>query len=250
MGFEHKKYEVVARDNTYNQENDFNHDFTWSIWGTDEISDWCWSPVYIAICKHHGGDPRNNWYTLPMLFQCDSPAESGFFDWVLGWGCSWSRCSDFLDCEPSDLTEGQAREIIFDVFDDKDSDRLNERCSIGYSSSPSCELADHCDNDDDCYWLDGSAIVRIDGKWAVCSPYHYKAEVITPDDGAGYSCDAMIDFDSFIANTIGELSDDILDGEWWDRIGFEGNAGGIDWDNDTRIAEIIETLKELEESEV
>jgi hypothetical protein len=41
MGFEHKKYEVAARDNTCNRENDFNHDFTWSIWSNKPSGDGC-----------------------------------------------------------------------------------------------------------------------------------------------------------------------------------------------------------------
>lgn len=250
MTFEHNKYEVVARDNTYNQENDFNHDFTWSIWSNKPNGDWCWdSDIYVAVCQHYGGDPRNNWYSTPKLFAVDSIADSGFLDWVLGWGVSWSRCSDFLDCEPSDLTEDQAKEIASDTFNDKELDRLNERCCIGYSSNPTCELADHCDDGDSCFWIDGSAIVRIDGKWAVCSPYHYQAEIITPENGSGYSCDAMIDFDSFIENTLGEQSDDILDDMEKinpeieiDGLKIKQDWDGIDWDNDERIADIIAHL--------
>ena len=241
------QYNVLARNNTYNSENDFDHDFTWSIWGTDETSDWCWNPVYIAVCKHHGGDPRNNWYTLPMLFQCDSPAESGFLDWVLGWGCSWSRCHEYLDCEPSDLDDEKAKEIAGDTFDDQHTEEINEQCSIGYSSSPTCELDDHLDDGDKCYWYEGRAIVRMDGKWLVCCPYHYHAEINTPDNGRGWLSDCSISFDSFIESVfdssdfmeeIDSLNPEIdIDGE-----SLKHDREGIDWDNDDRISEVIAAI--------
>lgn len=243
-----KTFEVVARDNTYNNENDLSSDFTWSIWSDDPDGDWCYADgVFVAICQHIGGDPRGN-YGTPRLYRADDLAESGFLDWVVGWGCSWSRCPVYLDIEPRELTRKQASDIVLDVFDDQYSERISERCSIGYASSPSYELSTIADDRDDCYWEEGSAIIRVNGKWMVCTPYHYHAEItITEKSKEGWLCDATIDFDSFIENTLD--GPDLLDGDWWDRIDFEGNGGGIEWDHDPRISEVIEAVLLKEEQE-
>ena len=245
------EFKVLARDNTYNAENDFSHNFTWSIWGPDDTSDWCWNEVYIAICQHYGGDPRNNFYSTPMLFRCESPAESGFLDWVLGWGCSWSRCHDFLDCEPSELDDEKAKEIISEVFDDQNTERLNELSSPGYSQNPTCELDDHLDDGDDCYWYDGRAIVRKDGKWLVCCPYHYHAEIDTPDNGSGWLHDCSISFDSFISEVFDSEDfmtklDEIYPPFKHDGIVMEHDWDEIEWDNDDDIGQIISCIEFLE----
>ena len=86
----------------------------------------------------------------------------------------------------------------------------------------------------------------------VCTPYHYHAEItITEESKEGWLSDVMIDFDSFIENTLDgpDLLDDMeeinpeieIDGlkikqEWDD----------IEWDNDERIAEIIAHLHFIE----
>ena len=241
-----KTFEVVARDNTSNNENDLSSDFTWSIWSDDPHGDWYYSDgVFVAICQHLGGDIRGN-YGMPRLYRGDNLAESGFLDWVLGWGCSWSRCSDHLDTEPRELTEEQARDIASDVFDDQYSHRITERCSIGYASSPSHELSTIADDRDDCFWLEGSAIIRVNGKWMLCHPYHYHAEITSAEESKeGWLCDAMIDFDSFIENSLD--SPELLDGD--SLVLVEGFGKEVEWDNDPRISQVIEAVLLKEEQE-
>lgn len=116
------QYEQVTRDNTYNSENDFSSNFVFSIFAPVDCSDWCYcDDLFVAIEKHLGGDVRGNYGNFEV-YRVDNIAESGFFDWVVGWYAQ--PIADDYDSEFPDLQ------------------RLNDRFCIGYSSWPTGEVQD------------------------------------------------------------------------------------------------------------
>lgn len=118
------RFEPVHRDNVYNQENDFADVFTFTVYADPSANEWCYRECFIAVCTHQGGDVRGN-YGPVRVFHVDSPAESGFLDWVLGWHV------------------------------DGADERTNERLSPGYSAHPSTELYDLMGGERG-EWRDGS----------------------------------------------------------------------------------------------
>jgi hypothetical protein len=121
----HQQYEQVARDNTYNQENDLSANYVYSIFAPVDCSDWLWcDDVFVVIENHLGGDVRNNYGPL-AVYRVDQLAETGFFDLVCGWYVSPinSESGSYLaDCEHSELQAA------------------NDRLSVGYSSHPTSEI--------------------------------------------------------------------------------------------------------------
>jgi hypothetical protein len=116
----HQQYEHVHRDNTYNSENSFDHNFVFSVFAPVDCSDWLYADdVFVVVEPHLGGDVRGN-YGDAVVYRVDNIAESGFLDWVCGW---WAEpiAADY-DSEWPELQ------------------RLNERFEIGYSSWPTGEV--------------------------------------------------------------------------------------------------------------
>lgn len=237
-------YVLAARDNVYNNENDFDTVFTWSVWTTeaDRDSDWIWNKdtAYLAICRHKGGDVRGN-YGVAEVYPMDgtgynSIGECGFLDWTIGWHV-WRIPRD-TTLTSEELTDELAKEIIShcngDTFEDE---RLTERCSPGYSSHPTSELYSECGTEN-CYWYNGYAILGEEGAtdWIVAQPYspNYNSDVNTPDNGTGWTCDAELDFDSWLAYVVND-EDDIADkiADSTDR------EFKIEWDNDDAIGEYL-----------
>ena len=108
-------YREVMRDNVYNHENDFDRVFTFTVYAPQDTDEWFYArDVFVAVTLHNGGDPRGN-YGATRLYRIDSPAESGFLDWVIGW-----------HADPDTIPNGC--EIDF------------ERFAVGSSSSPTSEL--------------------------------------------------------------------------------------------------------------
>jgi hypothetical protein len=118
----HTQYEQVLRDNTYNTENDFSSNFVFSIYAPIDCPDWMYcDDLFVTIEKHLGGDVRGNYGNFE-IYRVDNIAESGFFDWVVGWYAQ--PIDDNYDSEFPDLQ------------------RLNDRFCIGYSSWPTGEVKD------------------------------------------------------------------------------------------------------------
>ncbi len=130
---EDKDYTERARDNVYNNENDFQSVFTWTIYTRGASSDWVWDDdCYIAVCIHAGGDVRGN-YCGVRVFKVDNPGESGFIDWVMGW---WA--------DPSTIEDEDLRRKVEDG-----------EFGIGYSSNPTCHLTDYMGTERG-EWRDGA----------------------------------------------------------------------------------------------
>jgi hypothetical protein len=199
----------LTRDNTYNSENDLSSELNITIYGADENCDWCWADdIYVALSVHLGGDVRGN-YGGVRIYRADSLADTGFLDWTLGWHVETAELSGV---DQDDLGKKHLEGLTWAV-----DDNLTERCSPGYANLPSSELYKGTTDDDSCYWQDGSAYLT-DGEtvWKA-TPYHYQAKVETPENDSAWICDARIDIESFLTETLGEpleIPDNIA--ECWD----------------------------------
>jgi len=124
------EYIQVDRCNVYNHENDFSDVFTYTAYAPKDAlkqcgGEWFYTDgVYVATCKHLGGDVRGN-YAGPELRKGDCLAESGFLDWMVGW-----------------TVEGPGLEL-----DD------SEEFSPGYSANPGCHMVEKYGDDGE--WQEG-----------------------------------------------------------------------------------------------
>lgn len=117
-----KEYEEVDRNNVYNNENDFDSFFIYSVFAPVGSRDWIWEEdcfVTIEIGGH--GDPRYVAYDSALVYQVsDTLGDSGFFSWNIGW----------LALPISKRDSGN------------DLEKVNELLSQGYSSCPTSEIRD------------------------------------------------------------------------------------------------------------
>lgn len=114
-------YEQVARDNTYNTENDLSGYLVFTVYAPVGCADWLWHrDVFVAVEIGAGGDPRYCAYSPARIYRLDglTLGDCSFLEWRLGW---W--------LEP-----------ISDRYDRADLDWLNDRCSSCYSDSPYYQL--------------------------------------------------------------------------------------------------------------
>ena len=141
--------EFVARDNVYNNENDFDNIFTWSIVAPKGTEEWYYSGreyrslVFVVVCQHHGGDPRNSNYSRPLIYRPDGDlADSGFLDWTLGW---W-------------VVDAETKEPVDNA----------EEFQVGYHSCPTSWLEDHIDEGE---WKNGVFHAKMNnGQRVLCHP--------------------------------------------------------------------------------
>lgn len=217
----------LARDNVYNNENDFDSAFTWTVYGNDS-GDWLWDSEeqYIGVCVHRGGDVRGN-YGMPRFFRVgDCIADTGFIDWTVSWYCE------------SGPDEGMI-------------EKINEECSIGYTSHPTSHLCDLLGTED-CEWKGVTATVTTeDGGEYVLSPTYYGGgvtdEVIGYPlmDGGGWLHDAVIDTEAWLeavlcAGDAEEITDTVQ--ELMDLV--HGNQA--DWDNSEGVAEALAVIDAID----
>jgi hypothetical protein len=114
-------YEQVARDNTYNHENDLDSFYVFTVYADIGCPDWCWRrDVFVVVEMGAGGDPRYSSYGSAQVFRLEDCClgDTGFFDLVLGW---WA-------------------EPIRSTYDSAAIDPMNDRIGIGYSSHPYYQL--------------------------------------------------------------------------------------------------------------
>lgn len=117
-------YEQVARDNTYNHENDLSGYLVYTVYAPIGCADWVWArDAFVAVEIGAGGDPRYSAYSAAKVYHLSDSTlgDSGFFETSLGW---W--------LEP-----------INDLYDPKVIDWLNDRICCGYSNAPYYELIEH-----------------------------------------------------------------------------------------------------------
>ena len=211
----------LARDNVYNNENDFNTVFTWTVYGNDG-GDWLWDTdeQYIGICLHLGGDVRGN-YGSPQFYRVgDSIAETGFIDWTVFWYCE----------------SGPDKEMV---------DKINEECGYGYTSNPGHHLYELLGTED-CEWVGGAAHVETEDGTYVVHPTYYGGDVgdevlDLPSDGSGWLCDASIDTEAWLeavleAGDAEKITETVC--TFADVLGIQHP----EWDNSEGVDQILRTI--------
>ena len=215
----------LARDNVYNNENDFNSAFTWTVYGNDS-GDWLWDSdeQYIGVCVHRGGDVRGN-YGLPRFFRVgDCIADTGFIDWTVSWYCE------------SGPDEGMV-------------EKINEECSAGYHSCPTSHLCDLLGTED-CEWRSGSAFVKTEEGTYHLTPDYYGGGVTGEvleymNDGSGWLHDAAIDTEAWLeavlcAGDAEEITDTVQ--ELMELV----YGPQAEWDNSDGVAEALAVIDTIE----
>jgi len=211
----------LARDNVYNNENDFNSAFTWTVYGEDG-GDWLWDngEQYIGVCLHRGGDVRGN-YGVPEFYRVgDAIADTGFIDWSIGWYCE------------SGPDEGMV-------------EKINEECSVGYYSNPGHHLYELLGTED-CEWINGAANVETEDGTYVVHPTYYGGDVgpevlDLPSDGSGYLCDVSIDTETWLEAVLEsgdaeKITETVC--TFADVLGIENP----EWDNSEGVDKILQTI--------
>jgi len=120
-----REYKFYVRNNTYNEENDLDQFFIYTIYVPVGERDpfWCDNCV-VFIEMGNPGDPRYVYYSEPEMYLLEDQhlGDSCFFEWILSW-------------------------IAFPLsgsLQDPILEHLNEKLSSGYSSNPSHELRVMC----------------------------------------------------------------------------------------------------------
>ena len=217
----------LARDNVYNNENDFNSAFTWTVYGSGESGDWLWDSdeQYIGVCIHRGGDVRGN-YGMPRFFRVgDCIADTGFIDWTVSWCCD----------------EGPDEGMV---------EKINEECSAGYTSCPTSHLCDLLGTED-CEWVGGMAVVTTEegGKYKL-HPAYYGGDVGTevisyPQTGSSWLHDVAIDTEAWLeavlcAGDAEEITDTVQ--ELMELV----YGPQAEWDNSDGVAEALAVINAID----
>ena len=214
----------VTRDNTCNSENDFDYDFTFSVFGS-KLDEWYYDDEnqFVGICQHMGGDVRGN-YSGPRFFRVGGNlAESGFIDWMISWQCA----------------SGPDQETV---------DRINEECMAGYHQNPTCHLADIFDTSD-CEWINGEAHVTTDDGVYVVSPWYYGGdvggEVLSIPEAGNWLHDVSIDSDLWIdsvlrAGDAEEITETVV--ELMDYV----HGSQPDWDDSLGVVETLRVFNMID----
>lgn len=146
-------YTCVARENTYNNENDFSHGFLYEVWEpeNEQSGDWIYSKVAVVLLYiHRGFDPRSG-YSRPLIVTFEkSDCE---YSMILNWVCGY---------------------YLYDpkgAWDDDWKDSVNDKLTIGYSNYPYRQIEEMgfkwVETNDDYYEFE------MDGGTFYFRPYYY-----------------------------------------------------------------------------
>lgn len=150
-----KEYYEADRNNVYNNENDFDSFFVYTIFAPVGERDWIWTEDCFVTVEIGGpGDPRYVAYSPALVYRVPGTlGDSGFFSWNIGWNASPISSKSF----------------------ETSLDDLNERLSPGYSSYPTSELRGLAQSDP--IWSEKRqgflARLRNFKVPVLLSPYHY-----------------------------------------------------------------------------
>lgn len=122
-------YELVVRNNTYNEETDLDQFFVYSVYAPVGSSDWVWQrDTFVRVEMGQPGDPRYVNYNHPEVYDLGDTmlGDSGFFNWTLSWFAQY-------------LIAGEVS-----TESDNHIEDINSRISDGYSCNPTHELRQLC----------------------------------------------------------------------------------------------------------
>lgn len=111
----------LARDNTYNNENDLSQDYVWEVYAAEDQGDWIYQDDALMVCYAHTGCDVRGGYAYPLFLRCQGDYSIPT-DLVVEWRISEGT----MDGE--DMTNDECQE-------------LDEEWSIGYTSNPSYQFS-------------------------------------------------------------------------------------------------------------
>lgn len=113
----------LARDNTYNNENDLSQDYVWEVYSHfDNVKrDWIYDDEAIMVCYAHTGCDVRGGYAYPLFMRCQ-----GDYSIPMDIVAEWRISEGTRDGEEIEREECQ---------------ELDEQWQIGYSSCPSYQFS-------------------------------------------------------------------------------------------------------------
>lgn len=128
VGFmESQGFELAARDNVYNGENDLSDVYVWEVWQRDASTDWLYpsGDTVVVVFEHRGGDVRGN-YGAPSFYRPNGTEYTIPVDLCVEWHVEAAGPS-------GRMLEAEAL-----------AEKLNDSCELlaGCSSYPTGQLED------------------------------------------------------------------------------------------------------------
>jgi hypothetical protein len=111
----------LARDNTYNGENDLSQDYVWEVYSENDKGDWIYDGDAIMVVYAHTGCDVRGGYAYPLFLRCKG-------DYAI----PVDLCAEFY------ISEGR---LNGEELDDDTCRELDEKWMLGYSSLPSYEFS-------------------------------------------------------------------------------------------------------------
>lgn len=234
-------YAEACSEYTGNHENDFDRDFSWTIYAHDE-SDWIHNRNPVGISINH-----ERFFIL-----WNSLADTEFLGWTIGWYCD--EISRDPICEDEWDRFGPRSESLEMVPGlDGTADMINVEASQGYCSNPTCRLADILDSEE-CYWLGDAAYVRDPETGYVyrCMPQYYGGDsgldvIDIPRDGHGWLSDCSLDTNAWIEAVLNsgnarEYTNEMV--EW-----LSDDENSPEWGENARVGHAFTAIIAMAESE-
>ena len=111
----------LARDNTYNNENDLSQDYVWEVYSDSDKGDWIYDDEAIMVCYAHTGCDVRGGYAYPLFLRCQGDYSIPM-DLTVEWRISEGKLGD-------------------EELEDEDMRNIDEQWSIGYTSCPSYQFS-------------------------------------------------------------------------------------------------------------
>lgn len=111
----------LARDNTYNGENDLSQNYVWEVYSDSDKGDWIYDDEAILVVYAHTGCDVRGGYAYPLFLKC-----SGDYSIPV------DLVAEFY------ISEGRKDGV---ELDDQECRELDEQWMCGYSSLPSYQLS-------------------------------------------------------------------------------------------------------------
>lgn len=111
----------LARDNTYNGENDLSQTYVWEVYSENDKGDWIYDDDAIMVVYAHTGCDVRGGYAYPLFMRCQGD-----------YSIPTDLCAEFRISE--------AR-LNGEELDDSETQELDEKWQCGYSSCPSYQFS-------------------------------------------------------------------------------------------------------------
>lgn len=111
----------LARDNTYNNENDLSQNYVWEVYAADDQGDWIYQDDALMVCYAHTGCDARGGYAYPLFLRCQGD-YSVPFDLTVEWGISEGTR------DGKELSQEECQE-------------LDKEWTIGYISNPTYQFS-------------------------------------------------------------------------------------------------------------